>query len=99
MLRRHFMGFACGAVLALPIAAKAQEGRKLLRIGAVSGQPRNSPYWQSFLQRMGELGYEDGQTFLLISSYRRQSTATRLATGNLLTEKSTSCSHQDPRLP
>jgi len=62
MLRRHFVRLVCGAVLALPVATKAQE-RKLIRVGAVSGQPRNSPYWQSFLKRMGELGYDGSLNF------------------------------------
>ena len=51
--------------MAWPVAARAQPSRKVLRVGAVSGQPRSSILWQSFLARMAALGYREGDTYIL----------------------------------
>src|ERR1700676_3588278 len=63
MRRRQFMTLLGGAAVALPAAVHAQDAAKMLRVGAVTGQPRNSPFWQAFEQRMTELGYQDGKNF------------------------------------
>ena len=60
MQRREFITLLGGTAVAMPIAVHAQEPVKMLRVGAVTGQPRNSSFWQPFEQRMTELGYEDG---------------------------------------
>jgi putative ABC transport system substrate-binding protein len=62
MNRRHFMLMAGAA--AWPLAVRAQPSSGKLRIGAVSGQPRSSILWTSFVARMGQLGYREGETFL-----------------------------------
>jgi putative tryptophan/tyrosine transport system substrate-binding protein len=50
-----------GGLAGVPFAASAQQPPKTLRVGAVSGQPRSSILWRSFLERMAALGYrEDG---------------------------------------
>jgi len=36
----------------------------MLRVGAVSGQLRNSAFWQPFVLRMAELGYQEGKNFI-----------------------------------
>jgi putative ABC transport system substrate-binding protein len=68
MRRREFIqvlgGAAATSSLFRPSSALAQEPARMLRVGAVSGQPRNSPFWQPFVQRMKELGYEDGKNFV-----------------------------------
>src|ERR1700736_3726196 len=64
MHRRGFITLLGSAAVALPIAVHAQEPMKMLRVGAVSGQPRNSSFWQPFEQRMTELGYHDGKNFV-----------------------------------
>jgi putative tryptophan/tyrosine transport system substrate-binding protein len=64
MKRRDFITLLGGTAVALPIAVHAQEPVKMLRVGVVSGQPRNSSFWQPFKQRMTELGYHDGKNFV-----------------------------------
>ena len=64
MRRRDFITGLGGTAAAWPLVAHAQEPAKVLRVGAVSGQPRNSPFWQPFVQRMLELGYEEGKNFV-----------------------------------
>jgi putative tryptophan/tyrosine transport system substrate-binding protein len=64
MKRREFIQVLGGAAASWPLAARGQEPARVLRVGAVSGQPRNSPFWQPFMQRMKELGYEDGKNFV-----------------------------------
>jgi hypothetical protein len=50
MRRRDLISLLGGAAVALPIAVHAQEPVKMLRVGVVSGQPRNSSFWQPFKQ-------------------------------------------------
>src|SRR5260370_5717955 len=64
MERREFIPIPGGTAGALPIAVHAQEPVKMLRVGAVTGQPRNSSFWQPFEQRMTELCYQDGKNFV-----------------------------------
>ncbi len=47
----------------MPVASRAQQPPKLLRVGAVSGQSRSSVLWRSFLERMTALGYQEGRNF------------------------------------
>jgi putative ABC transport system substrate-binding protein len=62
MKRREFIKLVGGATL-WPASLRAQEAPKMLRLGAVSGQPINSPFWQPFVLRMTELGYQEGRNF------------------------------------
>ena len=41
----------------------AQQPSKVLRVGGVSGQPRSSILWTSFVARMAALGYQEGKNF------------------------------------
>ena len=52
-----------GALAAGSLPAQAQQPAKVLRVGVVSGQPRPSILWQSFLARMTALGYQEGRNF------------------------------------
>ena len=61
MKRRAFTLLAGAA--AAPFAARAQQRPKMLRVGTVSGQPRSSILWRSFLERMAALGYREGDNF------------------------------------
>ena len=54
-----------GGAAAWPLAAGAQEPMGVLRVGALSAQPRAAPIWLAFEQRMGELGYKKGANFAL----------------------------------
>jgi putative tryptophan/tyrosine transport system substrate-binding protein len=60
--RRQFITLLGGAA-AWPLAAQAQPQPKMLRVGFVGMQPRESPLYANFLRRMAELGYQEGQNF------------------------------------
>lgn len=61
MKRRTFTLLA--GAWAMPHAVRAQQSAKMLRVGAVSGQPRSSILWRSFIERMTALGYREGRNF------------------------------------
>ena len=61
MKRRTFTLLA--GAWAMPHAVRAQQSTKMLRVGAVSGQPRSSILWRSFIERMTTLGYQEGKNF------------------------------------
>jgi putative ABC transport system substrate-binding protein len=46
-----------------PLAARAQQQPKMLRVGFVGMQPRDAPHYANFLKRMAELGYQEGRNF------------------------------------
>jgi putative tryptophan/tyrosine transport system substrate-binding protein len=59
--RRKFIEFiGVAAAAASPLGALAQQAGKMLRVGTASTQPRSSPLWKAFEQRMAELGYQEG---------------------------------------
>jgi ABC-type uncharacterized transport system substrate-binding protein len=59
--RRQFITLLGGMAAAWPLAARAQSG--MLRVGMVGGQPRSSAIYAAFLQRLAELGYQEGSNF------------------------------------
>jgi len=59
MQRRHFITVLGGAA-AWPLAARAQSAG-MLRVGMVAAQPRSSPPYEAFLQRLAELGHQQGK--------------------------------------
>jgi ABC-type uncharacterized transport system substrate-binding protein len=61
MRRRDFITLLGGAA-AWPFAARAQQP-KMLRVGFVGMQPRESPLYANFLKRMAEFGYQEGRNF------------------------------------
>jgi len=61
--RRELLAALGGAAAAWPFAARAQPQPKMLRIGFVGIQPRESPLYAIFLKRMAELGYQEGRNF------------------------------------
>jgi putative tryptophan/tyrosine transport system substrate-binding protein len=66
MRRREFMtllGAAATPSLLRPLAARAQQQPKMLRLGFVGIQPREAPLYNAFLKRMAELGYQEGRNF------------------------------------
>ncbi len=63
MRRRKFIALLGGAAAAWPLAARAQQPTKILRVGTVAGTPKSSPHWVAFERRMGELGYQEGRNF------------------------------------
>src|SRR5262245_44180414 len=63
MRRREFIRSIGGAAIAWPLAARAQQATKMLKVGTVAGNPRSGPQWVAFEKRMGELGYQEGKNF------------------------------------
>ena len=63
MRRRQFITLLGGAAATWPLAARAQQPAKMLRVGTVAGTPKSSPQWVAFERRMGELGYQEGKNF------------------------------------
>jgi putative ABC transport system substrate-binding protein len=61
--RREFITLLGGPAVAWPLAARAQQPDKTLRVGTVAGTPKTSPQWVAFERRMGELGYQEGKNF------------------------------------
>jgi putative tryptophan/tyrosine transport system substrate-binding protein len=62
MKRRAFITLLGGAA-AWPLAVRAQQQAKMLRVGFVGIQPREAPAYTNFLKRMAELGYQEGRNF------------------------------------
>jgi hypothetical protein len=60
--RREFITLL-GMAAAWPLAVRAQQPTKMLRVGALSAQPRAAPIWLAFEQRMAELGHKEGTNF------------------------------------
>ena len=60
MRRREFIAIISNAAIAWPFAARAQSSG-MLRVGMVAAQPRSSPPYAAFLQRLSELGYQESK--------------------------------------
>jgi len=63
MRRRQFITLLGGAAVAWPLAVRAQQPEKMLRVGTVAGNPKSAPQWEAFERRMNELGYQEGKNF------------------------------------
>ncbi len=64
MRRRAFLGTLAGGLLAAPRAAESQAAGKVYRVGLLdysAPDPDRQAWWNTFRQRMRELGYVDGQ--------------------------------------
>ena len=62
--RRHFLTLLGGAAAAWPLAARAQQGERMRRIGVLQGgvdNPRSQPNTAAFLQALQQLGWTDGR--------------------------------------
>jgi putative ABC transport system substrate-binding protein len=78
MERREFLGLLGGAAVAWPLAARAQQAGRIWRIGVLHGVPAEaSVAVRAFRQRLGELGYVDGQNSIV--DYRWADQMDRLA--------------------
>src|SRR5689334_21612522 len=77
MKRREFITLVGGAA-AWPLAARAQQPGRIWRIGILHGLPPEvSTGFAAFRQRLGQLGYVDGQN--IIVDYRWADQVDRLA--------------------
>src|SRR3954469_11842617 len=62
MRRREFI-MLVGSAAAWPIAARAQQTVRVLRVGFVGAQPRDAAIYVAFRKRMAELGYREDKYF------------------------------------
>jgi hypothetical protein len=62
MKRREFIALLGNAVTC-PLAARAQHVPRVLRVGTVGIQSKTTAIYIAFLQRMAELGHEEGKNF------------------------------------
>jgi hypothetical protein len=53
------------AILAAPVAAKAQPPTKVPRVGFLGGVPRSSPGFRAFEERLRKLGHVDGRSIAI----------------------------------
>jgi hypothetical protein len=64
LTRRHFIT-ALGGATTGTLAARAQEGARLRRIGVIMGFAEDDPVWQTYLatfrQRLQEFGWTEGR--------------------------------------
>src|SRR6266849_6324059 len=67
MDRRTFLAGTGAVLLAAPVAAEAQQGRKVWRIGILDTTPAtlNAANLNAFRQGMRELGYVEPQNFVI----------------------------------
>jgi len=62
--RREFITLLGGAAaISIAVPLRAQPQPRVLRVGFVGAQPRESPFYGAFLERMAELGYQEGRNF------------------------------------
>ena len=62
MKRREFFALVGAMAAAWPLAGRAQQLR-MLRVGFVGAQPRDFQLYSAFLERMADLGYQEGRNF------------------------------------
>ena len=63
MRRRDFIKVVAGSAATWPVAGRAQQ--PITRIGITTIQPRTSPIYAAFDQRLRELGYIEGQNLVV----------------------------------
>ena len=65
MKRREFVTLLCGAAVAWPMVARAQQPDRMRRVGVLMGQAADDPEAQTrvaaFVQGLQELGWSDGR--------------------------------------
>jgi putative ABC transport system substrate-binding protein len=61
MKRREFVAVLGSAVVAWPLAARAQEAGRTYQIGGLSAGPRSAPYWLAVFDELRRAGFIEGQ--------------------------------------
>jgi len=69
--RREFIGTLAGGLLAAPLAAEAQQGKRVWRIGdlTLGSAEREKSWLASFRQGLRELGYVEGESIVIEQLY------------------------------
>jgi putative ABC transport system substrate-binding protein len=65
MDRRTFLGRIAGGLLAVPLAARAQQAGRTPRLGYLTERPGPTEFEESFLKGLRDLGYVDGQNVII----------------------------------
>jgi putative tryptophan/tyrosine transport system substrate-binding protein len=75
--RRDFIGAICGAALALPCSASAQQPGKVWRVGDVLTVPpeQGEPFAQALERSLADLGYVQGRNIVLLHRFAGAQTA------------------------
>jgi hypothetical protein len=71
MKRREFISLLGGAAMTWPLAARAQQGDKVIRLAVLGPSPNTVPalaLYQGFVAQLRELGFSEGQN--LVVEYR-----------------------------
>jgi len=69
MRRRWFIALMCSAAIAWPLVSRAQQTRKVARIGLLHPGPTESPTVDGYYRGMRELGYVEGQNLIIERRY------------------------------
>lgn len=65
MERRTFVVVLAGGMLATPLAARAQQGGRIPRVGFLAAVSRSAPGVRAFEERLRQLGYADGRNIVI----------------------------------
>jgi putative ABC transport system substrate-binding protein len=67
MMRRDFIATLGGAAAMWPLVARAQQTRRIYRIGFLANDPTipSQPAWQAFLDGLRESGFVEGENILI----------------------------------
>jgi putative ABC transport system substrate-binding protein len=72
MRRREFLSVLGGAAGSWPLKTRAQSAKRIIRIGVLwhAGNEREeAPFLAAFRQGLRELGYTEGQHFILVNTF------------------------------
>src|SRR5215831_18361728 len=69
MRRREFITFACGAAIAWPPAARAQQSGRLPRVGVLVSASPPHPFADAFWRGLRPLGYSEGRNIAVEFHY------------------------------
>jgi len=72
--RRDFIVTLGGTVAAWPLAARAQQGDKVRRIGVLAAHERHVPEFDGFREQLRELAYVEGKNLVIDWCYAAQGT-------------------------
>src|ERR687893_2619070 len=63
MRRREFIALLGSSAATWPLTVRGQQPPSFVRVGWIGTQPRTAAWNVAFVERMAELGYEEGKNF------------------------------------